>query len=72
DRARGNMVDDLIAYRPERVFIDENRRKLFFGGEPFDYLAFLRQDARFAAAWSCYARIGSRRGYGVWARTCGA
>jgi len=72
DRARGNIVDDLIAYRPERVFIDENRRKLFFGSEPFDYLAFLRQDARFAAAWSCYARIGSRRGYGVWARTCGA
>ncbi|WP_430387015.1 hypothetical protein [Blastomonas fulva] len=72
DRARGNIVDDLIAYRPERVFIDENRRKLFFGGEPFDYLAFLRQDARFSAAWSCYARIGSRRGYGVWARTCGA
>ncbi|MFN3818413.1 hypothetical protein [Blastomonas sp.] len=71
DRARGNMVGDLIAYRPERVFIDENRRKLFFGDEPFDYLAFLRQDARFAPAWSCYARIGSRRGYGVWARTCG-
>jgi len=72
DRARGNMVDDLIAYRPERVFIDENRRKLFFGGEPFDYLAFLRRNARFAAAWSCYARIGRRHGYAVWARKCGS
>jgi hypothetical protein len=69
-RARSNMVDDLIRHRPERVFIEENRRKLFFGGEAFDYLAFLRGDARFAAEWSCYVRIGSRRGYGVWARTC--
>ncbi|WP_430387016.1 hypothetical protein [Blastomonas fulva] len=72
DRARGNMVDDLIRHRPERVFIDENPRKLFFGGEPFNYLAFLRRDARFAAAWSCYARIGRRHGYSVWARKCGS
>ncbi|MFQ5418140.1 MAG: hypothetical protein ACE5FL_14020 [Myxococcota bacterium] len=51
---RDAVIADLERYRPELIFVDLQRRNRLYGPEPFDILAFFRQDPRFEAVWSRY------------------
>lgn len=64
-RARADLVSDLIRYQPELVYVDEREEKSHFDGQQFDYVAFLDEDARFAAAWQNYERVGKTFEYRV-------
>ncbi|WP_260483669.1 hypothetical protein [Sphingomicrobium flavum] len=71
-RARRDLVDDLVRYSPQLVFIDERQQKSYFEGLPFDYAAFLAEDPRFVDTWAGYDRIGMTSGYGVYRRRSAA
>ncbi len=61
-------VEDFLRYRPELVFVDVREQKSYFGGVPFDYIQFLREEPSFGEAWSKCKKIGSvgAPGYEVW------
>jgi hypothetical protein len=44
---RRNLVDDILRYCPNPIFADVRQRKPYFSG-PFDFIAFLSADPRFA------------------------
>jgi putative flippase GtrA len=67
--ARSTTVEDFLKGMPERVYVDVRRRKPYFGGLPFDYVAWLEGDPAFAERWKSYTRIGKISGYEVWALT---
>lgn len=66
--ARDANTEDFLRNRPEYVFVDERKNKSYFGGLAFDYIDFMKEDPRFARAWSNCRRIGAveRFQYGVW------
>lgn len=66
--ARRATIADMKRYQPELVFIDVRRSKSYFGGQPFDYLAFLSIDPAFAPMWSRYRKVGEMPGFEVWRR----
>ncbi len=69
DDIRTANTEDLLSYRPDVVFVDEREDKSYFHGEPFDYIAFQKEDARFADAWADYEQVGLvGEGYAVWRR----
>lgn len=54
DYARRTGVDDLIKYKPETVFVDNQSRKTGFGDATFDYIEFFSGDPRFKDQWAHY------------------
>jgi len=74
-RARGaaqrqlaDAIARIAAERPAVIAIDANREKLGFGDAPFDYLAYLLQDARFATLWQAYAERPAIDGFRIFVR----
>ena len=70
DINRRALVEDLIAFQPDLVFVDERPRKLFFRDASFNYIEFLSEDPDFSVFARCYRRVSLRAGYGVYARRC--
>lgn len=66
--ARRTAVDDLIKYNPETVFVDNQKRKVGFGNENFDYIAFFSDDPRFTEQWAFYERKAVLPKVDVWIR----
>ncbi|BBE35133.1 GtrA family protein [Sphingosinicella microcystinivorans] len=66
--SRRATVDDLIAYKPGHVFIDERKRKSYFVDGKFNYLAYLSADPRFADVWKNYRKAATIQGYVLWVR----
>ncbi|SMQ69673.1 hypothetical protein SAMN06297468_1860 [Altererythrobacter xiamenensis] len=66
--ARDANTEDFLRNRPDYVFADERKNKSYFGGLAFNYIDFMKDDPRFAQAWSNCRRIGAveRFQYGVW------
>jgi hypothetical protein len=61
-------VDDLIAFEPDVVFIDEATEGPHYDEAPLDYLAFWDHDPRFFSFWKSYQRRGMAGGFGVYVR----
>lgn len=68
--ARTAIIEDLIKFEPDLVFVDERSNKSYFGSHEFDYIDFLSEDPRFHFFRKCYTRIESPKGYGVFVRSC--
>ncbi len=70
DSARSDIVEDLINYKPQLVYIDDRQDKSHFRGTRFDYLQFLSASPAFQMEWIHYNRIGrvSELGYEVYER----
>jgi putative flippase GtrA len=68
DRARQTTAEDFVKGRPDVVFVDVRETKPYFGGAPFDYVDFFRQDPGFRAAWQHYTLAGTEAGFEVWRR----
>ncbi|MBB4633782.1 GtrA family protein [Sphingosinicella soli] len=66
--SRQATVDDLIAFKPGHVFVDERKRKSYFVGEKFNYLDYLSDDPRFASLWKSYRKVAFVQGYALWVR----
>lgn len=67
DKARTAIIEDLLRYRPDHVFIDARAEKSYFGSVDFDYRVFLSRDPRFADIWADYRPMGEVGEYEVWA-----
>jgi hypothetical protein len=67
--ARQTNVDDFAEHPPEVVLIDGRALKPYMPDEPFDYLAFLGRDPRFAKIWQGYTKIDTVEGYEIWLRS---
>jgi len=61
-------VDDLIAFEPDIVFVDEAPERPHYHEAPLDYLAFWDHDPRFFSFWKSYQRRGTAGGFGVYVR----
>jgi hypothetical protein len=68
DFARRTNVDDFVSSSPDIVLIDERPRKSYLPDEDFDYIAFLKNDARFPAIWQRYTKVDDTLDYGIWLR----
>ena len=66
--SRRATVDDLLAFKPGHVFVDERKRKSYFIGGKFNYLEYLSGDPRFASVWENYRKVDSIQGYALWVR----
>lgn len=62
-------VDDLIAFEPDVVFVDEASERPHYKGTPLDYLAFWDHDPRFFRFWRSYQRQGAAGDFGVYVRS---
>ena len=63
-------TEDLVRYRPDLVFVEVRENKSYFGGVPFDFLVFLKEDPSFAREWAHYRKVGSvGKVVDVWRRT---
>ena len=69
DEARASIVEDILRYNPELVFVDKSMYKSYFEDIKFEYLDFLGSDPRFSRVWSHYKLQGKVRGFEVWSRT---
>lgn len=67
--ARRTGVDDLIKYKPETVFVDNQNRKVGFGDVNFDYIAFFGDDPRFMEQWAHYEKKAVLPKVDVWIRS---
>lgn len=70
EKARSSIVQDIERFRPDIIFVDERRDKLFFESRSFDYIQFLAQDPGFRVFEDCYRRVSTRAGHGVFVRSC--
>jgi hypothetical protein len=61
-------VDDLAAYRPDVVFVNEAPEQSYYRGEPLDFVRFWGHDPRFAALWQDYEKRGDAEGYAIYVR----
>jgi len=61
-------VDDLIAFEPDVVFIDEAPEQPHYDEAPLDYLAFWDHDPRFRRFWRDYMRRGTAGDFGIYVR----
>lgn len=61
-------VSDLIAFRPDIVFVNQASERPWYRGAPLDYLAFWDNDPRFFSFWKEYERRGSVGDFGVYVR----
>ena len=52
--AHDAVVADLTRWSPALIFVDVREDKDYFGGLPFDYIAYFSEDPRFAQIWSRY------------------
>jgi hypothetical protein len=55
------VVEDLIKFKPQLVFVDVRPEKPQYGGIPFDFVDYFSKDARFKKLWSQYEKIGLGR-----------
>jgi len=62
-------VDDLIAFEPDVVFVDEAPERPHYDEAPLDYLAFWEHDPRFFRFWKSYQRRGTAGDFAVYVRT---
>lgn len=62
------VIEDFRNGAPDLVLVDMRSKKPYFGGIPFDYLAYFMRDARFAAIWSNYRPAGSFFGFEFYRR----
>jgi len=67
--ARRTGVDDLIKYKPETVFVDNQSRKVGFGDVNFDYIEFFSDDPRFMEQWAFYEKKAVLPKVDVWIRS---
>ena len=49
-------TQDLLRNRPDVIFVDMRKKKSYFHGQAFDYLAFQLEDPEFAAVWTQYRK----------------
>ena len=72
DRVERYMIDavieDLTRKPPAVVLVDVRADKHYFGGHPFDYLAFFGRDPRFQLLWRDYERVFVRPEFHVYLR----
>lgn len=72
DRVERYMLDaviaDLTRRPPAVVLVDTREDKHYFGGIPFDYLAFFGRDPRFRRLWRAYALVETRPDFHVYVR----
>jgi hypothetical protein len=61
-------VDDLAAYRPDIVFVNEAPEQSYYRGAPLDFVRFWSHDPRFATLWQDYERRGDAEGYAIYVR----
>lgn len=54
---RDSVIEDFARRPPDLVLIDRARHRRVFRGAPFDFLAFLLEDPRFADIWAGYREI---------------
>jgi hypothetical protein len=65
-------VDDLIAFEPDIVFVDEAPERPWYRGRPLDYVAFWSHDSRFRNFWQAYERRGMADNFAVYVRNAEA
>lgn len=65
------VIEDLTRRPPAVVLVDVRADKHYFGGHPFDYLAFFGRDLRFQRFWRDYERVLERPEFHVYLRRPG-
>lgn len=68
--ARTSIIEDIVQFQPELIFVDERTDKAYFRDQNFDYFDFLSHDPRFESLQACYRRVGVTLGYGVFEKAC--
>lgn len=66
--SRDTAAQDFVTHKPEIVIVDTRARKSYFSGHAFDWIAFMRRDAAFAAEWKNYRLEKTIRDFGIWLR----
>lgn len=61
-------VDDLKFYKPNYIFVDQNKTSNYFGEETFDYLKFFNQSESFRVEFSHYTFYEMFNGFAVYKR----
>ncbi len=61
-------AEDFVAHKPEIVIVDTREEKGYFSGHAFDWIAFMREDAAFAAEWQNYRLEKAIRDFHIWWR----
>jgi hypothetical protein len=59
------VIEDLIAFRPVVVVVDDRTDKQAFGKTQFDFLTYFLRDPRFAQAWRAYEYRGNVEKFAV-------
>ncbi len=62
------VIEDLEQRSPTFVIVDERADKSYFGGHPFDYIAYFSRDPRFAVLWKRYVAIAELPGFDLYRR----
>jgi len=57
------VVEDMIKFKPQLVFVDVRPDKPQYGGIAFDFVDYFSKDARFKKLWSKYEKIGGKLGF---------
>ena len=66
------VIEDLEKRSPTFVIVDERADKSYFGGHPFDYIAYFSRDPRFDALWERYERFDDLDGFRFYRLRCAA
>jgi hypothetical protein len=61
-------VDDLVAFKPDIVFIDEGAEQSYFRDKPIDWLGFYGKDPCFGGLWAGYERRPDAGRFAVYVR----
>ena len=67
---RESVIADLAADMPDLIVVDDRVEKSYFAELSFDYLAFFRQDPRFARIWSEYVWVAEEAAFDIYRRRC--
>ena len=65
---RDAVVEDFSRTPPDLVIVDDREMKSYFGGRPFDYIAYFTADPRFARIWSRYEWVADEGDYRLYRR----
>jgi hypothetical protein len=61
-------IDDLMAFEPDIVFVNQVPERPHYRGSPLDFLAFWDNDPRFRRFWRSYEQRSAVGDFGVYVR----
>ena len=68
EEARSDVINDLIRTKPQLIFVDARKKKSYFGGVEFSYIAYFSQEPEFRTRWKNYRKVGEFYHYDIYRR----